>query len=74
MFGLENCLSPVIKQEGKNMAAINQPLEIQVPHAKAQIEMWVAQGWLFEKPKFKDVNALMLDLGMRQQQGKWIKG
>ena len=72
--GLSSLLKQLIAQEEKNTRAVGQPLELYVSQIRGQIEMWVAQGWLFEKPKLRDVKEMMLDLGMRQQQGRWVKG
>jgi len=72
--GLGVLLKQLITQEEKNLSALNQPLELHVSQIRGQIEMWVAQGWLFEKPRLNEIKALLLDLGMRQQQGKWVKG
>jgi energy-coupling factor transporter ATP-binding protein EcfA2 len=72
--GLSQLLKQLMAEEERNLAVIKQPLELYVSQIRGQIEMWVAQGWLFERPKSSEVKALLLDLGMRQQQGKWIKG
>ncbi len=72
--GLGQLLKQFIAQEEKNFATISQPPELYVAQIRGQIEIWVAQGWLFERPKSSEVKAALLDLGMRQQQGKWIKG
>jgi energy-coupling factor transporter ATP-binding protein EcfA2 len=72
--GLGTLLKQFIAQEEKNLAAIGQSLELYVAQIRGQIEIWVAQGWLFERPRSSEVKAALLDLGMRQQQGKWVKG
>jgi hypothetical protein len=40
---------------------------------RSQIDIWVTQGWLYEKPKPTQVKELMLDNGLRHYQGRWIK-
>jgi hypothetical protein len=66
-------LKQLIAQEGRNALNGDRPLEIYTPQLRGQIEIWVAQGWLYEKPRPKEVKETMFDLGMRLQQGKWIK-
>jgi energy-coupling factor transporter ATP-binding protein EcfA2 len=72
--GLGQLLKQLIKQEEKNQASMDKSLELYVSQIRGQIDMWVAQGWLFEKPRLSEVKTALLDLGMRQQQGRWIKG
>lgn len=72
--GLGELLKQFIRQQERNATNGNKPLEIYTPQVRSQIDVWVAQGWLLEKPKPREIKDLMLDLGMRLQQGKWIKG
>lgn len=72
--GLGGLLKSYIQQETRNAKAGSRPLEIYTAQLRSQIEIWVTQGWLYEKPRPKDIKELMLDLGMRHQQGKWVKG
>lgn len=71
--GLSELLKQYITQEGRNALNGSIPLEIYTPQLKSQIDIWVAQGWLYEKPRPKEIKETMFDLGMRLQQGKWIK-
>ncbi len=70
---LSGLLEQYIKIEQTNAKAGNLPLEIYTPQIRAKIDIWVAQGWLMEKPRAREIKEIMLDLGMRLQQGKWIK-
>jgi hypothetical protein len=72
--GLGELLKQFIKQEEGNAKNGNRPLEVYTPQIRGQVDMWVAKGWLMEKPRPKEIKDSMLDLGMRLQQGKWIKG
>ena len=72
--GLGGLLKSYIQQETRNAKAGGRPLEIYTPQLRSQVDIWVQQGWLYEKPRPKDIKELMLDLGMRHQQGKWVKG
>lgn len=72
--GLSELLKQFIRQEERNAKNGNRNLEIYTPQVRGQVDMWVAQGWVYEKPRPKEIKELMLDLGMRLQQGRWIKG
>ncbi|MGL5940805.1 MAG: hypothetical protein ACRC2S_10505 [Waterburya sp.] len=72
--GLGTLLKQLVRQEEVNAKNGNRPFEIYTPQIRGQVEIWVAQGWLMEKPRPKEIRELMLDLGMRLQQGRWIKG
>jgi hypothetical protein len=72
--GLSSLLKSYVNQEDKNAKSGSKPLEIHTAQLRCQIDTWVTQGWLYEKPNPKEVKELMLDLGMRHYQGKWIKG
>ena len=41
--------------------------------SNSQIATWFNQGWILEKPKPKQVKALLADLGLVLYQGYWIK-
>jgi hypothetical protein len=71
---LSGLLEQLVRQEQANAKNGNRPLEIYTPQIRGQIDIWVTQGWLMEKPKVKEVKEALLDLGMRLQQGKWVKG
>jgi energy-coupling factor transporter ATP-binding protein EcfA2 len=71
--GLRELLKQLIAQEGRNALNGDRPLEIYTPQLRGQIEIWVTQGWLYEKPRPKEVKEAMFDLGMRLQRGRWIK-
>jgi energy-coupling factor transporter ATP-binding protein EcfA2 len=72
--GLSELLKQFIRQEERNAKNGNRNLEIYTPQVRGQVDMWVAQGWLYEKPRPREIKDSMLDLGMRLQQGRWIKG
>ena len=72
--GLSSLLKEYIKVESKNALNGGRSLEIYTASLRSQIDIWVQQGWLYEKPRPSSIRELMLDLGMRHQKGKWIKG
>ena len=72
--GLGTLLKEYIRLEARNASNASRPLEIYTAELRNQIDVWVQQGWLYEKPKTSSIKELMLDLGMRHQKGKWIKG
>lgn len=71
--GLGGLLKDYIKQEEKNAKNGGRPLQIHTHELRNRVDNWVTQGWLFEKPKSAQVKEMMLDLGMRLQQGIWKK-
>ena len=71
--GLGGLLKDYIKQEEKNAKNGGRPLQIHTHELRNRVDNWVTQGWLFEKPKSAQVKEMMLDLGMRLQQGIWSK-
>ena len=71
---LSSLLKQFIKSEAINCKKGGQELTIYTPQLRGQINIWVAEGWLYEKPKSTQVKEAMLDLGMRLQQGRWVKG
>lgn len=72
--GLGALLKEYIKQESDNATNGNRELCIYTPQLRSQIDAWVDQGWLYEKPKSSQVKELMLDHGMRHHKGGWIRG
>lgn len=72
--GLGSLLATYLKQEEVNAKNVGRELELHSVQLRFQVDKWVAMGWLYEKPKGKEVNEALLDLGMRLRQGKWIKG
>lgn len=72
--GLGGLLKDYIKLEERNANKVGTPLAIPSASLRNQIDNWVALGWLLDKPKSKEVKELMLDLGMRLQQGNWKRG
>lgn len=72
--GLGGLLKQLIAQESKNAKAGNTLLALHSSQIRNQIELWLAQGWLLERPKVSEVKSAMFDLGMRLQKGMWVKG
>jgi hypothetical protein len=71
--GLASLLTEYISQEKNNARNGNRELMIFTSQLRSQIDIWVTQGWLYEKPKPAHVKELMLDQGLRHYQGRWIK-
>ena len=71
--GLGNLLRDYIKQQEKNAKNGGVSLAISTAQLRTQVDNYVAMGWLYEKPKASHVKEVMLDLGMRLQQGLWVK-
>jgi energy-coupling factor transporter ATP-binding protein EcfA2 len=71
--GLGSLLKEYISQEISNARNGNRELMIFTSSLRSQIDIWVTQGWLYEKPKPTQVKELMLDNGLRHYQGRWIK-
>ena len=40
---------------------------------RSQIDIWIAKGWLLEKPRARDIKEALYDLGFKLQQGRWVK-
>lgn len=72
--GLGQLLKEYLKAEERNALANNNIAQVSVQQLRYQIDSWVNQGWLLEKPKTKEVKEIMLDLGMRLQKGIWRRG
>ena len=71
--GLGSLLKDYINQEAKNAKNGGRPLQIHTHELRSRVDNWVTQGWLFEKPRASQIKEMMLDLGMRLQQGVWRK-
>ncbi len=71
--GLGGLLQDYIKQEETNARNGGRPLQIHTHELRNRVDNWVTQGWLFEKPKSAQIKEMMLDLGLRLQQGIWRK-
>jgi hypothetical protein len=52
----------------------NRELAIYTAQLRTQIQVWVDQGWLYEKPKPTAIKEMMLDAGLRHDQGRWVRG
>ncbi|MEL7405974.1 MAG: hypothetical protein AAFN00_03285, partial [Cyanobacteria bacterium J06558_2] len=72
--GLGNLLSEFIRREEKNAKNAQCELSIPTSFLRTQVDNWVNSGYLFEKPRGKEVKELMLDQGMRMKKGQWVKG
>lgn len=72
--GLITLLQDFIDRQTKNAKNGGKKLEIHTVQLRTEIDLWVAQGWLYEKPRPKEIKTIMLELGMRLQKGTWTKG
>ena len=72
--GLGQLLKEYLNREAKNAEKANTDLAISSTRLRHQIDLWFAQGWLYDKPGSKAVKELMFDLGMRLQKGVWKRG
>lgn len=72
--GLGGLLKEFIRREQRNANNGGVPLQIPTAQLRTQVNAWVESGWLYEKPRSREVKELMLDRGMRLQQGIWRKG
>lgn len=66
-------LAQFIKIEEANARNGGIPLEVHSSQLKAQIDIWIAKGWLLEKPRARDIKDALYDLGFKLQQGRWVK-
>ena len=71
--GLSGLLKDYLKQEQRNASNGGIPLQLHTSQVRTQVNYWVEQGWLFEKPRPREVKEAMYDLGMRLQKGIWRK-
>jgi hypothetical protein len=72
--GLGSLLKDYIAREAKNAENGNRELAIYTAQLRTQIQVWVDQGWLYEKPKPTAIKEMMLDAGLRHDQGRWVRG
>jgi len=72
--GLGGLLKEFIAQETRNAKSASLPLQIPANQLRTKVNDWVDSGWLYDRPSSGAVKELMLDLGMRLQQGVWRKG
>ncbi|NJO99102.1 MAG: hypothetical protein HC764_26505 [Pleurocapsa sp. CRU_1_2] len=70
---LGNLLKTFVATEVKNAKNGGRPVEIYTAQLRSQVKTWVDAGWLYEQPPSKLVKETMLDLGLRNYQGKWVK-
>jgi hypothetical protein len=71
--GLTGLLKQFIAQETANAKAGGTVLMLPTVYIRSQVDIWVHQGWLYERPKGSTISDALLDLGLRLQQGKWHK-
>jgi hypothetical protein len=72
--GLGSLLKDYIAREAKNAKNGNRELAIYTAQLRTQVQVWVDQGWLYEKPKPTAIKEMMLDAGLRHDQGRWVRG
>ncbi|NJL51413.1 MAG: hypothetical protein HC930_02910 [Hydrococcus sp. SU_1_0] len=70
---LGSLLKGFVDTEARNAKNGGRPLEIYTAQLRTQVKAWVDQGWLYEQPPSRLVKEAMLDLGLRNYQGRWIK-
>ncbi len=71
--GISKHLADYIKLEQQNSDSSNLPLRISTVDLRRQVQFWLDQGWILEKPKPKQMQALLAELGLVLQQGYWVK-
>ena len=71
--GISKYLKDYVAFEQENAQKTNSSLQISTRELHSQIDTWFNQGWILEKPKPKQVKALLADLGLVLYQGYWIK-
>ncbi len=71
--GTSKYLKDYISLEQKHAEEAKSSLQISASDLRSQISTWFNQGWILEKPKPKQLKALMADLGLVLYQGYWIK-
>ncbi len=71
--GTSKYLKDYISLEQKHAEQAHSSLQISASDLRSQISTWFNQGWILEKPKPKQLKALMADLGLVLYQGYWIK-
>jgi energy-coupling factor transporter ATP-binding protein EcfA2 len=71
--GLDSLLKDFIEREKQNAKNGNRELVIHTAQLRSQVEMWVTQGWLYERPGQKAIASGMFELGFKHHKGKWVK-
>ena len=71
--GISKYLKDYIAREQRIADEASNPLAISSVELMQQVRMWLNQGWILEKPRPKQVKALMADFGMVLYQGYWVK-
>ncbi len=71
--GISKYLKDYVSYQQNNATNGNSPLQISSRVLSQQIETWLYQGWILEKPKPKHLKLLLADLGLVLHQGYWIK-
>ena len=71
--GLSQYLKDYLATEQQNAQTLGTSLKVSSRVLMRQIETWLYQGWILEKPKPKHLRVLMADLGLVLHQGYWIK-
>ena len=71
--GFSSYLKEYISVERRIAAKRNEVLKISCNDLYSQIQVWLRQGWILEKPKTKEIKNAMADLGLVLYQGYWIK-
>ncbi len=71
--GIAKYLADYVHQELRNAMSAGLPIKINAEELRRQIEVWLHQNWILEKPKTNHLKALMAELGMVLDRGYWIK-
>ena len=71
--GISKYLADYIRLEQNNANASNLPLRISSVELMQKVKNWLEQGWILEKPRPKQMQALLAELGLVLQQGYWVK-
>ena len=71
--GIAKYLADYVYQESRNAIVAGLPVKINARELQRQIEVWLHQNWILEKPKTNHLKALMAELGMVLNRGYWIK-
>ena len=71
--GIAKYLADYVHQESRNATVAGLPVKLNAEELRRQIEVWLHQNWILEKPKTNHLKALMAELGMVLDRGYWIK-
>ena len=71
--GIAKYLADYVYQESRNAMVAGLPVKLNAEELRRQIEVWLHQNWILEKPKTNHLKALMAELGMVLDRGYWIK-